>query len=252
MNTLARKVRVALTPRNWLLKTTLPNGAFVYGANRKGFGGRGIYIWGESIEPEFQHLEKFLDPSAVLVDVGANTGIYTIKAAKWLSAGGGTVVSMEPFPEIFATLFKSIQDNGFNNVRLRNFCAGDHNGSATFWRNFDKPNSYSLVNRDKKASCFSAMTVAIDDLFGWEKLDRLDYLKIDAEGAEEQVLRGGSKTIEKYRPIIQVEVSINDVPIDLPDYSAFQPPLSINRVYIPNDSPKISLPAQLGWVQSSC
>ncbi len=68
------------------------------------------------------------------------------------------------------------------------------------------------------------LVVALDDLMVWEGLDRLDYLKIDVEGAEHQVLLGAKKTIEKFRPIIQMEVSIRDVGVDLPDYSAFNSP----------------------------
>ena len=45
MLTFMRKVRVALTPRNRLLKSKLANGAIVCGQNRPGFGGRGVYIF---------------------------------------------------------------------------------------------------------------------------------------------------------------------------------------------------------------
>lgn len=249
MKVLMRKVRVALTPRHWLLKAKLANGAFVYGANREGFGGRGIYIFRESIETEFQHLELFLDTSGVFVDIGANTGIYTIKAAKHFAQDGGIVLAIEPFPDVLATLFHSIEANSFTNVRLRNFCAGDRTGSATLWRNFNKPHSFSLIKRDEKASRFSTLTVALDDLFPWEGLKRLDYLKIDAEGAEQQILSGARRTIEEYRPIIQLEVIVDEAPVGLADYSVFQAPGSPNKVYIPNENARIKLPTQLGWIQ---
>jgi hypothetical protein len=45
-----------------------------------------------------------------------------------------------------------------------------------------------------------------------------------------------------------MEVSIRDVAVDLPDYSVFQAPESPNRMYIPDEHPKIRLPKQLGWV----
>lgn len=62
---IARKVRVASTPRSWFLKTKLSNGAVVYGRNRAGYGGRGVYIFRDLIEPEFQQLENFLGSSGV-------------------------------------------------------------------------------------------------------------------------------------------------------------------------------------------
>jgi FkbM family methyltransferase len=239
---------VALMPGNCLLKTILADGTVVYGRNRAGYGGRGIYIYREAIEPEFQHLEKFLDPAGILMDIGANTGIYTLKAAKHFSGNGGMVIALEPFPDVLATLYHSVQANGFNNVRSRNFCAGERICSTTFWMNFNRPNSFSMIKRDENALCFSTLVVTVDDVFVWEGLTRLDYLKIDVEGAEAQVLAGARKTISQHRPIIQVEVDIKDVSLDLPEYSAFQAKAgSANKVYIPNESPKIDLPKKLGW-----
>lgn len=229
------------------MKTTLSNGAIVYGKNRKGFGGRGIYIYKDAIEPEFEYLEQFLDTKGVFVDVGSNTGIYTIKAAKHFCKNG-TILAIEPFPDILATLFKSIEANGFTNVRLRNFCAGEHTGSATLWMNRNQPNSFSLVKREEIASCLSTLTVALDDLFVWERLNRLDYLKIDVEGAEEQVLAGAKKIIEKYRPIIQIEITFNDISIHLSNYSVFRASEnSPNKIYIPNESTKNQVAKQLKW-----
>jgi len=251
MKVLMRKLRVALTPRGWLLKTRLSNGALVYGINRAGYGSRGIYIFRESIEPELQHLQELLDPSGVFVDVGANTGIYTLKAAKYLSQGGGVVVAIEPFPDVFATLFHSVRANRFTNVRLRSLCIGEVTGSAELWMNFIKPNSFGLIKRDERASCISTLTVALDDLFRWERMERLDYLKVDAEGSERQVLAGAKRTIEKHRPIVQAEVSISDITVDLPGYRAFRAPGSPNKVYIPNDHPKSEVPGHLGWAQES-
>ena len=127
----------------------------------------------------------------------------------------------EPFPDVLATLHHNVQANGFTNVRLRNFCAGDQTRPAKFWMNFNKPNSFSLFQRDQNALCLSTLIVSLDDLFSWEGLDRLDYLKIDAEGAEAEVLTGGRNTINKYRPIILVEVNIKGVSSMPKDYSVF-------------------------------
>ena len=248
MNILMRKLRVAVTPREWFLKTTLSCGTVIYGKNRQGFGGRGIYTYRDSIEPEFQHLHEFLDYGNVFVDIGANTGIYTLKAAKHIGKDG-VVLAIEPFHDVLATLSYSVKANGFTNVRLRNFCAGKHTRSEILWMNSNKPNSFSLLRRDKEASSLSILSVTLDDLFVWEGLDRLDYLKIDVEGAEEQVLTGGMKTLEKYRPIIQMEVIVNDVAHNLNEYSIFQAPDSPNKICIPNESSKIHLPKKLGWEQ---
>jgi len=251
MLTFMRKVRVALTPRNWLLKSQLANGAVVCGRNRPGFGGRGVYIFRDALEPEFEHIEKFLDPAGVFLDVGANTGIYSLKAAKFLGGQGGVVIAVEPFPDTLAILNHNIRLNGFTNVRLRSFCLGERTGPADLWMNFQRPASFGTVRRDETAACLSTLVVTLDEFFPWENLNRLDYVKIDVEGAEQLVLAGGKKIFAQYRPIIQSEVNISDARLNLPDYAMFQAPESPNRVCVPNESPKIKIAEQLGWSRIS-
>lgn len=248
MGVFLRKLCVALTPKSWLLKTTLSNGAIVYGKNRAGFGGRGIYIFRDGLEPELAHLEQLLPVGGVLIDVGANTGVYSLKAAKHVGPAG-TVVAVEPFPDVLATLLHSVQANGFANVRLRNFCAGEKTAAATLWLNTGHPNMFSLVQRDARAACLSTLTVALDDLFAWEGLSRLDYLKIDAEGAEQQVLAGARTILARFRPIIQVEILLGEAALNLPDYHVFAAPGSPNKIYIPLESHAAALPEQWGWAR---
>jgi hypothetical protein len=93
----------------------------------------------------------------------------------------------------------------------------------------------------------STLTVSLDDLFRWEGLDRLDFLKLDAVGSEADVLRGGDETITKYRPIIQLQATLTDVSVEQSDYTCFRAPRSTVKFYIPNDHVKIEIPAQLGW-----
>lgn len=246
-----RKVRVALTPRSWLLKSRLANGAVVFGKNRTGFGGRGVYVFRDALEPEFEHLESFLSPGAVFLDVGGNTGIYTIKAAKFLSANGGTVVTVEPNPEMLAMLAHNVRANGFANVRLRNFCLGPTAGAADLWMNFGRPASFSLVHRDETATGLSVLVFPLDQVFPLEKLERLDYVKIDVEGAEQQVLAGAGATLRRFRPILQMETEIACVKLDLPDYSIWQFPQGPNTLYVPNENPRRAVPPRLGWQRIS-
>jgi hypothetical protein len=80
-----------------------------------------------------------------------------------------------------------------------------------------------------------------------EGLDRLDYVKIDVEGAEAQVLAGARETLKKYRPILQLEINQEEATLDLPDYSEWQWPGGPNKVCIPDENPKNEVARQLGW-----
>ena len=242
-----KKVRIALTPGSALLRTRLQNGAFIEGYNRPGYGGRGVYVYGDSLEPELCCLQHFLGPGQVFVDVGANVGVFTVKAAKEVG-DGGLVIAIEPFIETALRLSHNIRANGYSNVRVRNFCVGRETQHARLHLNKGKPNSFSLVSNGN-AESISVLSVSLDELCCWECLERLDYLKIDAEGAEAAVLEGGQGAISRFRPIVQVEVTICDSSLGL-NYRRFAAPNSINNVFIPAENTKaIETARELGWAE---
>jgi FkbM family methyltransferase len=246
-----RKVRVALTPRSALLRTRLQNGAIVEGYNRAGYGGRGIYVFGEALEPELYNLQCFLGPGNVFVDVGANVGVFTVKAAKEVG-DGGLVIAIEPFIESVFRLSQNVRANGYTNVRVRNFCIGQNTEHARLYLNRGRPNHFSLVpNSGGNADSVSVLSVSLDDLCRWENLKRLDYLKIDAEGAEAAILEGGQDAIRRFRPIVQVEVTICKSSMGLGlDYRRFAVPNSMNNLFIPAENTKaLETATKLGWAE---
>ena len=113
--------------------------------------------------------------------------------------------------------------------------------------NGGKPNSFSLIDRGDAAGNLSTLVVAMDDLMQWEQLNRLDYLKIDAEGSENDVLLGAKNSIEKHRPIIQAEINISEIKFALREYSCFHAPGSGNNLYIPNEHPGMAAAQAIDW-----
>lgn len=243
---LRRKAICACMPRNWLLKSTLRNGAVVVGENRGGFGGRGIFVYRDELEPELDLLEDFLMPGDVFLDVGANVGAFSMKAAK-IVGQQGLVVSVEPTPFMAGRLHSTMMENKFSNMRIRLACASDKVGFAEFWMNKDKPNSFSLL-REKGSSAFSTFTLTLDWLAEIEGLQKIDYIKIDAEGAEEMILEGASETIKKFRPVIQVEITISNPKSIAENYKIWRESSdSLNCMFIPEESPLNKVVEAKGW-----
>jgi FkbM family methyltransferase len=243
-----KKVRVALTPRSALLRTRLQNGAIVQGYNRAGYGGRGVYVLGDSLEPELCHLQRFLSAGQVFVDIGANVGVFTVKAAKEVGQDG-LVIAIEPFMETALQLSNNVRVNGYTNVRIRTFCIGAQTEHARLYLNKGKPHSFSLVPRSDGVDSISVLSVSLDDLCRWEKLKRLDYLKIDAEGAEAAVLEGAGECIRRFRPIVQVEVIVNPSGLD-GSYRRFGVSGGMNNLFIPAENViAIARATKLGWVE---
>ncbi len=178
------------------------------------------------------------------MDIGANVGVFSLSAAAAVGPNG-QVIAVEPFPDIYAQLYRNVSSNGFGAiVRTRNFCISDKTGPTTLWMNHGRPHSFSL-NREGESDGLSVLSIRLDDLAAWEQIKRLDYLKIDAEGAEVAILEGGENTIRRFRPIIQVEDINRTIYQRLSAYAAFSVPKTRNTLLIPEERLK-ALGSELG------
>ncbi|MGH9717848.1 MAG: FkbM family methyltransferase [Candidatus Acidiferrales bacterium] len=242
---LIKLLRIGVTPSSSLLRTRIGGGLVVAGYNRDGYGGRGLYLYGESIEPELLVLGRFLQPGFVFVDVGANVGVYTTKAAGCVGENG-LVLAIEPFIETAFRLSCNVRANHLRNVRIRPFCLGAHTCHERLYLRDNKPNSFSMA-KSSGTDSISVLSVSLDDLAYWEKLERMDYLKIDAEGAEQDILSGGARAIGKFRPIVQVETDTADCNPP-PGYRRFAANRSANSVFIPRENvAAVQIAIDIGW-----
>ena len=242
----ARMALCAVLPRGVALRRTIGDGVVVQGPNRAGHGGRGVFLHGASLEPELARLGALVGPGDVVVDVGANIGVYSLLAAR-IVGPTGVVVGLEPNPSMLAVLHANARRNGFDALRVRGLALGDANGEAVFYENFGKPNSFSLSRRDAAAGGWSVLVARLDDVVAWERLPRVDLVKIDAEGGETAILAGGSGTLARHRPLVIAEV-IHGGLTGLPDrYEALALPGSPNQLLVPAEHPRRQAIAAAGW-----
>lgn len=160
-------------------------------------------------EPEIVHLIKRLfRPGFVAFDVGANIGCHTLIMSS--CAGGGKVVAVEPHPAIFERLIENIQLNRLNNIKPLQCAFSDKHERLTLYAPEES-------DCNKAKSSFYPDTVSmypvkidvevntLDEIMLQESYNKLDFLKIDTEGHEFNVLLGAEDSIKKYRPYIVFE-----------------------------------------------
>jgi FkbM family methyltransferase len=171
-----------------------------------------LYVGG-SLEPnEFFFLNQFLKPGMVVMDVGANEGLYSLFASSRIGPGG-IVLAIEPSEREFIRLKKNIALNQMTNIRTFRCALYSERGLAELAvaeYEHAGQNTLGKIIPNPKVRMDSIQQVDLeifDDLFEKQALNRLDFVKIDAEGAEMQVLLGAQKTIRHYLPLIQLEVS---------------------------------------------
>jgi FkbM family methyltransferase len=173
------------------------------------WGGEGttmIYVFREEYEPELQHLDRLVHPGAVVIDAGANCGIYTVAAGK-LAGAAGRVVAIEPTARATEALRRNIALNSLAMVRVYDSALSDRDGTARLYRNRG-PVAASLADADADAGAYDEVaTVCLDSIVARERLTRLDLIKLDIEGAEELALRGGAQSIARWHPDVIFEVN---------------------------------------------
>lgn len=167
--------------------------------------GFAIYWSGFHEFREFLFLHRFLKPEMVVADIGANLGEYTLFAAKRVRA----VLAFEPLPGILVKLNENVTLNNFRHVHIQPYGLSDkagtlsihaidaaHEGLSTFYPG----------NRKIQQS-FEVPLRKLDEEFASFHVDRLDFIKLDIEGGELGALRGAEAVIQRYRPVIMVEIN---------------------------------------------
>jgi FkbM family methyltransferase len=128
----------------------------------------------------------------VVVDAGAAFGFYTILASR-LVGPSGKIISIEPQPEIFEMLKRNIKLNDIQNAVSINRALYSKEAVVKLFDN------YSLVpERAQQANVHSYAQVkadTLDNLLGLQDLKKVDWIKIDVEGAELEVLKGSERTL---------------------------------------------------------
>lgn len=138
-------------------------------------------------------------PGEVVVDVGANIGTFTVYAATVCKAA--RVIAFEPFGENFAMLKKNVEANDLNMVTCVNEAVAAVRGVARFHVDPGDQGSHSLVVGNA-GNCINVQCCTLQDVFERYALPRIDYLKMDCEGAEYQIfLNAPRKTLRQLRRI---------------------------------------------------
>lgn len=164
------------------------------------------------VEPELRQLQRLLAPGDVFIDVGANIGLYALKAAR-LVGPTGRVLALEPGAEAHARLASNLALNAYHWAEPIKAAASDRDGSAVLHHVplGDDPQAFSLVANARAVEGEEVETVTLDTLVDGCGLARVDLIKIDVEGAEALVIAGGRRMLETFRPgvIFECNAHIN-------------------------------------------
>jgi FkbM family methyltransferase len=147
-------------------------------------------------------VDRLLGAGSVFVDVGANMGVFSLRAAARVGPAG-RVHAVEASARNAALLRRSIAENGFENVTLHHVAASDRAGELAVLDNALDTNSRVATAAGEGER---TRAVRLDDLLG-PLLTRLDLVKIDVEGYEIAAIEGFRSTLARLQPPLVVEVN---------------------------------------------
>ena len=163
---------------------------------------------GDWFEHEMEFWRNSVKAGMTVIDIGANVGVYTFTAARRVGTTG-RVLAVEPFSGCLRCLEETCKINEFDWVTICAGAASDRIGTARL-QLYAATELNEIVTGDAAQSmqigsfeevpCFT-----LDSVVEQENVNRVDYLKIDAEGHEMSVLLGSEKILSEFCPIILYE-----------------------------------------------
>lgn len=166
-------------------------------------------------------LSKLIRKGDVVFDIGANIGQSACRYSK-LAGSTGKVFSFEPVKANFQLLNKMKRILRLKNVTTFNLAIGENSGTECIYIPIMKNSNIEVGTRaslrydenEFNNAVFRRENVkskTIDELMMVLNLDRLDVIKSDTEGNELNVLKGGINAINKYKPILILEIHYKNV-----------------------------------------
>ena len=180
----------------WILPTSVRVGNALVIINPRDPVVSGALTLGVYETTEIALMARLCKPGYVMVDVGANVGLYTAIAG--LAVGpAGRVLAFEPEPESFTFLQKTVAANKLANACIVLAAASNENGSTQLFTSSSNRGDHRMYKNAQSDGCAEVRTVCLDDFLESQGVRQVDVIKIDVQGFEGHVIEGLEQTIRR-------------------------------------------------------
>jgi FkbM family methyltransferase len=152
------------------------------------------------------HTKQYLKSDSIVIDAGANMGVFSAFAAR--ACPQGTIYGFEPSSYTFEVLSKNMA--AYPNAKPALSGLGDISTekniliypNSTMGNIMEDSARTPLIFKEHIEHSESVKVITIDDFVKTNDIKKVDFIKIDTEGYEAKILQGAAETIKKYRPVI--------------------------------------------------
>lgn len=162
-----------------------------------------IYWFGGYEDKVTWVINKFIKKDDVVIDLGANIGVWTLL----FSNRCAMVHAVEPHPEFRRRLISNLNLNRLKNVYVHEFAVSRiEEGVATLYAPPPEMQNKSASMLDLNRELTVRIDVPVKSMDNaFRGIDRLDFIKIDCDGSDADIILSGASLIEKHRPVIIFE-----------------------------------------------
>jgi len=144
-----------------------------------------LVIWEVNLLRQYDRKGFEIKETDTIVDIGAHIGIFSVWAAKF--AKKGKVYSFEPFQENFQLLKHNIELNNIKNIETFNLAIAKKEGKMNLFISTNT-GGHSIYNLPGHTKEIGIQTITLDKIIDQKNIKNIDFLKMDCEGAEYDIL----------------------------------------------------------------
>lgn len=159
-------------------------------------------VWMGSLQEEkaILFMLRIIQPQTIFIDVGANVGLYALAAAQKIHSEN--IYALEPCEGTFCVLRKNIRLNQIPNIKAFPIALGDYSGEAQLYINSRNKEGLNTLGKPSHPCCRivgkeTVPIMTLDEFVEGQGISRVDVMKVDVEGAELQVFRGGRNLLQR-------------------------------------------------------
>jgi protein O-GlcNAc transferase len=156
-------------------------------------------------EDELPFVRQLLQPGQNVIDIGANYGVYTLPMAQKVGASGH-VWAFEPASSTAQFLAQGVAANGFGHVTLEQKAVSSAPGSAQLAMHGHSELRSIVHGAAPPGGSEEVSLVTLDDCMDRFRWQDIDLIKIDAEGEEANIVKGGRRFFANLAPLVQYEL----------------------------------------------
>jgi FkbM family methyltransferase len=213
-------------------------------------------------QPLEEFLMRCLANEMVYFDVGANNGYYyALKVAK--NHPGCSVYAFEPDPRIFHHLTKNVAINQAGRVAAIREALSDHVGLARMTALLGASNFLIPEGGTTDQNTIDVKCTTLDAFVTRNRIQRIDWIKVDIEGGEPVFLHGSSETLQRFKPVMIMELnpalltrngsSVEEVTSSLTElgYECLHVKDSADAIAIPREKLSLLTKTESSWLEGS-